>query len=82
MTTSFEWERGTLTPPVVHPKTGEVLGSRVGLNLSRRFLTFDLDGNEARGLPAVDGQPAIDPGGAWIYLLRQRGLWVLRESDR
>jgi hypothetical protein len=80
-TASFEWERGSLTRPVIHPMSGEVLGSRIGLNLTRRFLIFDSEGNEVRSLPSVDGQPAVDPDGEWIYLLRQRGLWVLREKD-
>jgi hypothetical protein len=80
-TASFTWERGSLTPPVVNPRSGEVLGSRIGLNLTRRFIIFDPEGGEVRSLLSVDGQPAIDAGGEWIYLLRQRGLWVLRQED-
>ena len=57
------------------------MGSRIGLNWTRRFLILDREGKEVRNRPSVDGQPAIDPDGEWIYLLRQRGLWVLREGD-
>jgi hypothetical protein len=79
--TSFEWERGSLTRPAINPRTGEILGSRVGLNLTRRFLVLDQAGQEVRNLPSVDGQPATDPSGEWIYLLRSRGVWLLREDD-
>jgi hypothetical protein len=77
----FEWERGILTRPAINPQTGEVMGSRIGLNWTRRFLILDQDGQEVRNYPSMDGQPAIDAVGEWIYLLRQRGLWVLREQD-
>jgi len=76
-----QWERGSLTPPVINPRTGEILGSRIGLNWTRRFLILDGDGQEVKNRPALDGQPALDAAGEWIYLLRQRGLWVLREED-
>jgi hypothetical protein len=78
---SFAWERGSLSRPAINPRTGEILGSRIGLNLTRRFLVLDQDGQEVRALPSMDGQPATDPSGEWIYLLRQRGLWLLREGD-
>jgi hypothetical protein len=80
-TVSFDWERGILTPPVINPRTGEIMGSRIGLNWTRRFLIVDQQGQEVRDLPSVDGQPVMDVAGEWIYLLRQRGLWVLREQD-
>jgi hypothetical protein len=78
---SFAWERGSLTRPAINPRTGEILGSRIGLNLDRRFLVLDQAGQEVRALPSVDGQPVTDPSGEWIYLLRPRGLWLLREDD-
>jgi hypothetical protein len=78
---SVEWERGSLTPPVINPRTGEIVGSRIGLNWTRRLLIADQEGQEVRSRPSVDGQPAIDAAGQWIYLLRRRGLWVLREED-
>jgi hypothetical protein len=76
-----EWERGSLTRPVFNPRTGEIVGSRIGLNWTRRLLVAGTEGKELRNRQSVDGQPAIDTGGAWIYLLRQRGLWVLRADD-
>lgn len=76
-----EWERGSLTRPVINPRTGEIMGSRIGLNWTRRLLILDQKGQEVRSRPSVDGQPATDATGEWIYLLRRRGLWVLREED-
>ena len=76
-----EWERGSLTRPAMNPRTGEIMGSRIGLNYTRRFLILDQEGQEVRSRPSLDGQPVMDPKGEWIYLLRQRGLWVLREED-
>jgi hypothetical protein len=76
-----QWERGSLTPPVINPRTGEIVGSRIGLNWTRRLLILDQEGRELRSRPALDGQPVVDAAGEWIYLLRQRGLWVLREQD-
>jgi len=78
---AVEWERGSLTRPVINPRTGEVVGSRIGLNGTRRVLILDQEGREVRSRTAVDGQPAVDVAGEWIYLLRQRGLWVLRSGD-
>ncbi len=78
---AVEWERGSLTPPVINPRTGEIIGSRIGLNWTRRLLILDQEGQEVRSRPSIDGQSAIDAAGEWIYLLRQRGLWVLREQD-
>ena len=77
----FPWERGILSRPAIHPHTAEVLASRIGLNWSRRLLAFDQSGEEVRSLRSVDGQPAIDPAGRWIYLLRRQGLWLLRNKD-
>ncbi len=76
-----EWERGSLTRPVINPRTGEIVGSRIGLDSTRRLLVIDQEGSEVRSRPSVDGQPAIDAAGEWIYLLRHRGLWVLRAED-
>jgi WD40 repeat protein len=76
-----QWERGSLTRPVVDLQTGEILGSRIGLNATRRFLILGPDGQEMRSRPSLDGQPAIDASGEWIYLLRDRGLWVLHRDD-
>jgi hypothetical protein len=75
------WERGSLTRPVPNPRTGEILASRIGLNATRRFLILDPAGQEVRSRPGLDGQPVVDATGAWIYLLRERGLWLLREAD-
>jgi hypothetical protein len=80
-TASLEWERGSLTRPAINPRTGEIAGSRVGLNWTRRLLIADGQGQELASYPSLDGQPAIDAAGEWIYLLRQRGLWLLREAD-
>ena len=78
---SLAWERGSLTPPVIHPRTGELVGTRIGLNETRRLLVVDTGGEEVRSFAGLDGRPVLDPSGEWIYLLRQRGLWTLRERD-
>ena len=78
---TVEWERGSLTRPVVNLRTGEIVGSRIGLNWTRRLLILDQKGREVRSRPSMDGQPVMDAAGEWIYLLRQRGLWVLRAED-
>jgi TolB protein len=79
--TEAEWERGSLTRPVINARTGEIASSRIGLNWTRRVLVLDQNLQEVRSRPSLDGQPAIDAAGQWLYLLRERGLWVLREKD-
>jgi hypothetical protein len=49
--------------------------------LGSALRVFDPGGTELRSAHPIDGTPAIDATGTWIYLLRERGLWVLNAGD-
>ena len=57
---------------VMHAKNG-LLGSHLSL--------YDKQGTLLRRQRPVEGVARIDPTGEWIYLLRERGVWVLRAGD-
>jgi hypothetical protein len=42
---------------------------------------FNRQGTELRIARPLDGIPVLDAGGSWVYLLRDRGLWVLNAGD-
>jgi DNA-binding beta-propeller fold protein YncE len=78
-----EAKLGALSPPSFASQTGGVVGAFAAKNgfLGSEVLVFD---NTARTLSSagpLDGTPVVDPAGDWIYLLRERGLWVLQGSD-
>ncbi len=46
-----------------------------------RLLIFDQRGELLDGVETFEGLPATDAKGDWIYILQERGLWVLRGRD-
>ncbi len=88
------YDLDTLGPPVVFPGVGgqmtnvsaggqwivAEMSASTGF-LGSRLAVFDREGHEVRSAQPFDGRPVIDAAGEWIYVLRERGLWVLRASD-
>jgi hypothetical protein len=71
---------GALTRPAFAGETGRMVGILNAKNgfLGSRLLVYGGSDVKARTSPApLDGIPVIDARGQWIYLLRERGLWVL-----
>jgi WD40 repeat protein len=75
---------GTLSRPAVAGRAGLIVTTfspKSGFFSGSKLTIFDRQGQELKSHTPLDGLPATDADGDWIYLLRQRGLWVLRESD-
>lgn len=78
---SFGGQLGELTRPSIG-------GDRVvaGMAAKNGFLgstvaVFDRQGQEVRAAKPFDGKPVVDATGEWIYVLREREIWVLKASD-
>lgn len=80
-TVSFVGGLGDLTPPS-SGAAGIVAGlaAKNGL-LGSKVTLFDPAGKALRAAEPFDGRPVADPAGDYIYVLRERGIWVLRASD-
>lgn len=80
-TVTFPAQLGDLARPVV-VDGGIVAGmsAKNGL-LGSKLIVFDREGRELRAAQPFDGQPAADARGEWIYILRERGVWVLKSGD-
>ncbi len=77
-------ELGTLTRPAMAPQAGLIvttLAAKSGFFSASKLAILDRQGQELKAHQPLDGIPAIDANGDWLYLLRSRGLWVLRGSD-
>jgi WD40 repeat protein len=80
----FNLQLGTLSRPAVAGRAGLVVTisyPKSGSFTNSKLSVFDRQGQELKSHRPLDGLPATDADGDWIYLLRQRGLWVLRGSD-
>ncbi len=77
-------ELGALTRPAVAEQAGVLattLDAKSGLFFDDNLFILDSQGQPLGAYQALDGLPAISPDGAWLYLLRRRGLWVLQGPD-
>lgn len=79
----FNRQLGSLTRPAVAAGAGLVVSTDFAKSgfLGSDLAVFDRQGQELQRYGPLEGVAAIDPAGTWIYLLRRRGLWVLRRSD-
>ncbi len=79
----FQRELGGLTRPAIARRAGLIVATLYAKSgpLGSQLLVFDRQGQELKRYTPLDGLPATDADGAWIYLLRERGLWALRGSD-
>jgi hypothetical protein len=78
-----EAKLGALSRPSFASLAGRVVSTLAAKNgfLGSQVLVFDRDARSLASAGPLDGVPVVDPAGDWIYLLRERGLWVLRGSD-
>ncbi len=82
-TAAFDSQLASLSRVAVAEGSGELACvdfAYVGF-LGSSLRIFDLQGTELRVARPLDGVPAMDPSGRWVYLLRDRGLWVLNAGD-
>ncbi len=79
----FGEQLGSLTRPAVAGRAGLIVATHFAKSgfLGSKLAIFDRQGQEIKSYGPLDGVPATDADAGWIYLLRQRGLWVLRGSD-
>ncbi len=77
----FQRELGTLTRPAIAERAGLMIVTLYGKSGFNELLILDREGQELKRYGPLDGVPATNADGAWIYLLRERGLWVLRGSN-
>ncbi len=76
-----EPQLGTLARPALAAEAGLIattLAAKSGFFYANRLLILNREGQEIKSHQPLDGVPAIDAAGQWLYLLRRRGLWVLR----
>jgi hypothetical protein len=80
---AFESRLGVLSRPSFASLAGRVVGTLAAKNgfLGSQLLVFDRNAQSLSAAGPLDGLPVVDPSGEWIYLLRERGLWMLRGSD-
>jgi hypothetical protein len=78
---AFPSQLGELTRPSVGGD--RIVAGMAAKNgfLGSKVAVFDHQGREARAAQPFDGQPVVDPAGEWIYVSRERGIWVLRAGD-
>jgi hypothetical protein len=80
----FNRQLGALSRPAVAEHAGLIVTTfypKSGFFSTSKLTIFDRQGQELKSHTPLDGLPATDADGDWIYLLRRRGLWVLRGSD-
>jgi WD40-like Beta Propeller Repeat len=80
---ALESELGQLSRPWFASQAGRVVSTLAAKNgfLGSRVMVFDRNGRTVASAGPLEGIPAVDPAGDLIYLLRERGLWLLRGSD-
>jgi WD40-like Beta Propeller Repeat len=80
---TFESKLGQLSRPSFASLPGRVVGTLAAKSgfLGSQVMVFDRNARTLLSAEPLEGMPAVDPAGDWIYLLRERGLWVLRGSD-
>jgi WD40-like Beta Propeller Repeat len=78
-----ELKLGALSRPSFALQTGRAVGTLAAKNgfLGSQLLVFDRDAQPLASAGPLEGVPVVDSAGDWIYLLRERGLWVLRAAD-
>jgi WD40-like Beta Propeller Repeat len=80
---AFESQLGLLSQPSFAPQAGRLVGVLAAKNgfLGSQVMVFDRNAQAIVSAGPLDGIPVFDAAGDWIYLLRERGLWVLQGSD-
>jgi hypothetical protein len=80
---AFEPELGQLSHPSFASQAGRVVSALAAKNgfLGSQVMVYDRNAQVVASAGPLDGIPIVDAAGDWIYLLRERGLWVLRGSD-
>jgi hypothetical protein len=78
---AFPGQPGALTRPSIGGDA--IVAGMSALNgfLGSKVAVFDQQGREVRAAQPFTGTPVIDPAGEWIYVLGERGTWILRASD-
>ncbi len=77
-------ELGVLTRPALGGQAGfmvATLKAKSGFFFDDRLLILDRAGQTLHAYKALDGWPVISPAGDWLYLSRERALWVLAGPD-
>jgi hypothetical protein len=75
---------GALTRPAMVQISGAFLSTLYGKSpfyAANNLTIFDSKAQAIRSWEPLDGVPAISQEGLYVYLLRQRGLWVLSGKD-
>jgi WD40 repeat protein len=77
-----KYELGILTRPALAGQAGSLVTTLYALNgADHTLFILDRQGQELKSVSPLDGIPAVDAAGDWIYLLRPHGLWVLNAGD-
>ncbi len=75
---------GQLTRPAVEPESNHFFAAFYApsavLSDNSLFL-FDAQGQLRNARSALDGLPLLSPDGEWLYLLRERGVWIFKADD-
>lgn len=77
-------ELGALTRPALAGQAGllaATLKAKSGFFFDDKLLILDQAGQTLRTHQALDGLLAISPAGDWLYLRRERALWVFRGAE-
>lgn len=75
-----EGELGTLTRPAFTPISSAFMATLYAKSpyyAANKLNIYDGSAGLIRSWQPLDGIPAISPDGLYVYLLRQRGVWVL-----
>ncbi len=78
---NYPGQAGELSRPSVGGETIVAGLSALSGFLGSKVAVFDRTGREVRAAQPFDGRPVVDPSGETIYVLRERGIWVLRTAD-
>ncbi len=70
-----------LSRPAIAEQSDRAFSVAVYRTTVGRLLIFDQRGELLDSAETFDGLPATDANGDWIYILQERGLWVLRGRD-
>jgi hypothetical protein len=77
-----QYELGILTRPALAEQAGSLVTTLYALNgADHTLFVLDRQGRVLKSVSPLDGKPATDAAGDWIYLLRRHGLWVLSGGD-
>ena len=80
-----EPQLGQLSPLAVASRVGRLFVTLDAYNTNLQLFILDRQGQPLSTRPGLglglNGRPAVDAGGSWLYLLRKRGLWVLSGTD-